>query len=60
MTNQKIVDRITSFGYAINEIVFASRYMRNQERLFIMAGDALISPYPLLTWILEKVKVSWF
>jgi radical SAM superfamily enzyme YgiQ (UPF0313 family) len=30
--------------------------MRDQNRLFIMDGDALIIPYRRLTWILERIK----
>jgi radical SAM superfamily enzyme YgiQ (UPF0313 family) len=30
--------------------------MQNQQRLFIMDGDALIIPFPRLTWIFERIK----
>ncbi len=40
----------------LSDILFASRYMQNQQRLFIMDGDALIIPYRRLTWIFERIK----
>jgi radical SAM superfamily enzyme YgiQ (UPF0313 family) len=48
--------RIKDNDIILSDILFASRYMRNQERLFIMDGDALIIPYPRLMWILERIK----
>ncbi len=48
--------RIKDNDIILSDILFASRYMRNQERLFIMDGDALIIPYRRLTWILERIK----
>ena len=48
--------RIKDNDIILSDILFASRYMRNQERLFIMDGDTLIIPYPRLMWILERVK----
>jgi len=48
--------RIKDNDIILSDILFASRYMRNQERLFIMDGDALIIPYPRLVWILEGIK----
>jgi radical SAM superfamily enzyme YgiQ (UPF0313 family) len=38
------------------DILFASQYMRNQHRLFLMDGDALIIPQRRLVWILETIK----
>jgi radical SAM superfamily enzyme YgiQ (UPF0313 family) len=40
----------------LKDILFASRYMKRQDRLFIMDGDALIIPYKRLLWILEKIR----
>ncbi|UCG14806.1 MAG: radical SAM protein [Deltaproteobacteria bacterium] len=40
----------------LNDIVFASKYMRNQHRLFLMDGDALIVPQHKLVWILERIQ----
>jgi radical SAM superfamily enzyme YgiQ (UPF0313 family) len=48
--------RIKDNDVILNDILFASRYMRNQDRFFIMDGDALIIPFPRLTWILEMIK----
>jgi radical SAM superfamily enzyme YgiQ (UPF0313 family) len=38
------------------DIRFASKYMRNQHRLFLMDGDVLIVPQRKLVWILEMIK----
>lgn len=38
------------------DILFASRYMRKQHRLFLMDGDALIIPQQKLVWILDTIK----
>ena len=48
--------RIKDNDIILSDILFASRYMRNIKRLFIMDGDALIIPYRRLTWILERIK----
>jgi radical SAM superfamily enzyme YgiQ (UPF0313 family) len=48
--------RIKDDDVILNDILFASRYMRNQDRFFIMDGDALIIPFPRLMWILEMIK----
>ncbi len=48
--------RIKDNDVILNDILFASRYMRNQDRFFIMDGDALIIPFPRLMWILEMIK----
>ncbi len=48
--------RIKDNDIILSDILFASRYMRDQNRLFIMDGDALIIPYRRLTWILERIK----
>ncbi len=40
----------------LNDILYASRYMRNRERLFLMDGDALIIPQKKLVWIFEKIR----
>jgi len=48
--------RIKDNDIILSDILFASRYMRDQDRLFIMDGDALIIPYRRLTWILERIK----
>jgi radical SAM superfamily enzyme YgiQ (UPF0313 family) len=48
--------RIKDDDVILNDILFASRYMRNQDRFFIMDGDALIIPFPRLMWILAMIK----
>ncbi len=40
----------------LSDILFASRYMKNQDRVFLMDGDALIIPQKRLIWILEKIR----
>ncbi len=48
--------RIKGNDIILSDILFASRYMRDQERVFIMDGDALIIPYPRLLWILDRIR----
>ena len=38
------------------DIRFASKYMGNQHRLFLMDGDGLIIPQQKLVWILDMIK----
>jgi len=38
------------------DILFASKYMHNQHRLFLMDGDALIIPQRKLAWILDTIQ----
>jgi len=40
----------------LGDILFASKYMKNQDRLFLMDGDALIIPQKRLVWILDKIN----
>ena len=40
----------------LSDILFASKYMRRQDRLFLMDGDALIIPKKRLMWILDRIK----
>jgi len=40
----------------LSDILFASKYMRNQDRVFLMDGDALIIPQKRLLWILDKIN----
>lgn len=40
----------------LNDILFAAKYMRRPERVFLMDGDALIIPQKRLLWILEKIE----
>lgn len=39
----------------LSDILFASRYMKRQDRLFLMDGDALVIPQRRLLWILERI-----
>jgi len=48
--------RIKDDEIILSDILFASRYMRHKERLFIMDGDALIIPYQRLQWIFERIR----
>jgi radical SAM superfamily enzyme YgiQ (UPF0313 family) len=38
------------------DIRFASKYMGDQHRLFLMDGDALVIPQRKLVWILEMIR----
>ncbi len=40
----------------LSDILFASRYMKRQDRVFLMDGDALIIPQKRLVWILDRIK----
>jgi radical SAM superfamily enzyme YgiQ (UPF0313 family) len=40
----------------LSDILFASRYMKRQDRVFLMDGDALIIPQKRLMWILESIR----
>jgi len=40
----------------LDDILFASRYMRHQHRMFLLDGDALIVPQEKLIWILEEIR----
>lgn len=40
----------------LSDILYASKYMKRQDRVFLMDGDALIVPQKRLMWILDKIK----
>ncbi len=40
----------------LSDILFASRYIKKQDRVFLMDGDALIIPQKRLMWILENIR----
>jgi radical SAM superfamily enzyme YgiQ (UPF0313 family) len=40
----------------LGDILFASKYMKNQDTLFLMDGDALIIPQKRLVWILDRIN----
>jgi radical SAM superfamily enzyme YgiQ (UPF0313 family) len=47
--------RIKNDDTILGDILFASRHMRRQDRVFLMDGDALIIPQKRLVWILDKI-----
>lgn len=48
--------RIKPDEIILNDILFASKHMKRQDRVFLMDGDALIIPQKRLMWILERIK----
>jgi radical SAM superfamily enzyme YgiQ (UPF0313 family) len=40
----------------LGDILFASKYMKRQDKVFLMDGDALIIPQKRLMWILERIN----
>ena len=40
----------------LRDLRFASKYMKRQDRLFLMDGDALIIPQKRLVWLLEQIR----
>lgn len=48
--------RIKDDDVILNDILYASKYMKDKERLFLMDGDALVIPQKKLMWIFEKVR----
>jgi radical SAM superfamily enzyme YgiQ (UPF0313 family) len=40
----------------LSDILFASKHMRRQDRVFLMDGDALIIPQKRLMWILDRIR----
>ncbi len=47
--------RIKDDEIILSDILFASKHMRNQDRVFLMDGDALIIPQKRLLWILDRI-----
>jgi radical SAM superfamily enzyme YgiQ (UPF0313 family) len=47
--------RIKDERIVLSDIRFASKYMKSQDRVFLMDGDALIIPQKRLVWILERI-----
>jgi radical SAM superfamily enzyme YgiQ (UPF0313 family) len=47
--------RIKSDDVILSDILFASKYMKNQDRVFLMDGDALIVPQKRLVRILDRI-----
>ncbi|MFO7601848.1 MAG: radical SAM protein [Candidatus Desulfacyla sp.] len=48
--------RIKDDRTILGDILFASKYMKRQDRVFLMDGDALIIPQKRLMWILDRIK----
>jgi radical SAM superfamily enzyme YgiQ (UPF0313 family) len=48
--------RIKDDDTILSDILFASKYLRGVERVFLMDGDALIIPQKRLMWILGRIK----
>lgn len=48
--------RIKDDDIVLGDILFAAKYMRHQDRLFLMDGDALILPQKKLVRILDMIK----
>jgi radical SAM superfamily enzyme YgiQ (UPF0313 family) len=40
----------------LNDILFASKHMKDKYQVFLMDGDALIIPYKELIWLLEMIR----
>ena len=40
----------------LSDILFASKYMRRQDKVFLMDGDALIIPQKRLMWIIDRIN----
>jgi radical SAM superfamily enzyme YgiQ (UPF0313 family) len=48
--------RIKDDKIILSDILFASRHMQREDRLFLMDGDALIIPQQRLVWILDRIN----
>ena len=48
--------RIKDDAVILHDILFAAQHMQDQDRLFLMDGDALIIPQKRLMWILERIR----
>jgi len=48
--------RIKDNDFILGDILYASRFLKRLERLFIMDGDALIIPHARLKWILKMIQ----
>ncbi|MFZ4437053.1 MAG: radical SAM protein [Syntrophales bacterium] len=48
--------RIKDNRIILSDILYAARHMQNEDRLFLMDGDALIIPQPRLMWILSRIR----
>jgi len=48
--------RIKDNDVILSDILYASKYMKRQDQVFLMDGDALIIPQKRLLWILERIQ----
>jgi radical SAM superfamily enzyme YgiQ (UPF0313 family) len=48
--------RIKEDRVILSDILFACKYMKRQDRVFLMDGDALIIPQQRLMWILDRIR----
>jgi len=48
--------RIKNDEIILSDILFASKYMKRQDRIFLMDGDSLIIPQKRLLWILDQIR----
>ena len=48
--------RIKKDRIILSDILFASKYMKRQDRVFLMDGDALIIPQKRLMWVLDRIR----
>jgi radical SAM superfamily enzyme YgiQ (UPF0313 family) len=48
--------RIKDNDIILSDILFAAKYTKAQDRLFLMDGDALIIPQKRLIWILRRIQ----
>ncbi len=48
--------RIKDEKIILSDILFAAKYMKRQDRVFLMDGDTLIIPQKRLLWILEQIR----
>jgi len=48
--------RIKDDRTILGDILFAARYMKRQDRIFLMDGDALIIPQKRFMWILDRIR----
>jgi len=40
----------------LSDILFAAKYMKRQDKVFLMDGDALIIPQKRLMWIIDRIN----
>ncbi len=48
--------RIKDEKIILSDIRYAAKHMRDEDRVFLMDGDALIIPQQRLMWILDRIK----